>query len=220
MQDRLVPSVPARGKPNETRYAWAAVALIFAISSVAAAYPAYRPAALPADTVLKVRLDDTIGSDRSRPGDRFTATVEDPDLPTGTLVRGVMVRVTPADHSKPGRLTVAFQTLEMPSGRQMPIQGTATGLDSMSVRTTRSGRLVAKSHHGGSTGKDTAIGAAGGLGIGSLLEKNVVGGLPGAGAGYLIGHHQDKKATQRDVVVKQGTELGIRLDQPVVPARA
>jgi hypothetical protein len=58
--------------------AWASIALIFATNPlVAMAYPAHSPADLPADTVLKVRFNDTIGSDRNHAGDRFTATVED-----------------------------------------------------------------------------------------------------------------------------------------------
>jgi hypothetical protein len=122
------------------RYAWAPVALIFAASPIMVmARPIDRPALLPADTVLRVRLDDTLGSDRSRPGDRFTATVQDPALP------------------------------------------------------------------------------AGGLLIGSLLGSNVVGGLLGAGAGYLLGN-KHKKAENRDVVLRDGTELGVRLDQRVVLA--
>jgi hypothetical protein len=199
------------------RYAWAPIALIFAMGSIAgSAQPrAYRQAVLPVDTVLRVRLDDTIGSDRSRPGDRFTASVEDPSLPTGSLVQGVVIGVTPADKQTSGRLGVDFQTLVLPDGRRVPIEGSPTGLDSKSVRTTASGGLVAKSHSSGSTGKYIAYGAAGGLLIGSLLGKNVVGGLLGAGAGYLLGKN---KSAHRDVVLKEGKELGVRLDQRVVLA--
>ena len=56
--------------------------------------------------------------------------------------------------------------------------------------------------------------------IGSVLGKNVAGGLLGATAGYLIGKNKDKKREQRDVVLKEGTELGVRLDRSVVVARA
>jgi hypothetical protein len=87
------------------------------------------------------------------------------------------------------------------------------------VRTTDSGRLVAKSHSSSSTGKYIGYGAAGGLLIGSLLGSNVVGGLLGAGAGYLLGN-KHKKAENRDVVLRDGTELGLRLDQRVVLARS
>jgi hypothetical protein len=201
------------------RYAWAPVALIFATGSIVGmAQPPNRLADLPADTVLRVRLDDTIGSDRSRPGDHFTATVKDPSLPNGTLVRGVVIDAIQADKGTPGRLGVDFRTLELPNGQRIPIEGSPTALDSNSVRTTASGGLVAKSHSKANIGKYIGYGAAGGLLIGSLLGKNVVGGLLGAGAGYLLGKH--KKAESHDVVLKDGTELGVRLDQPVVLSRA
>jgi hypothetical protein len=79
---------------------------------------------------------------------------------------------------------------------------------------------VAKSRSKNNTSKYVAIGAAGGLLIGSVLGKNVVGGLLGAGAGYLLGKNKDKKREQRDVVLKEGTELGVRLDRTVAVARA
>jgi hypothetical protein len=201
------------------RYFWAPVALILAASPMMAmAQPMDRLAVLPADTVLRVRLDDTLGSDRSRPGDPFTATVDDPALPAGTIVRGVVIGARPADRDTPGRLGVDFQTLELPDGRRIPIAGSPTALDSKSVRTTPNGRLVATSHSSGNLGKYIGYGAAGGLLVGSLLGKNVVGGLLGAGAGYLLGKHHQKEAEYRNVVLKQGTELGVRLDQSVALA--
>jgi hypothetical protein len=48
----------------------------------------------------------------------------------------------------------------------------------------------------------------------------VVGGLLGTGAGYLFGKRRLKEAERRDVVLKQGTEPGVRLDQRVVLARS
>jgi hypothetical protein len=203
------------------RHMWAPLALLFAASSMAGvAQPASRLADLPTDTVLRVRLDDTIGSDRSHRGDRFTATVQDPSLPAGTHVQGVVIDATRADRQTPGRLGVDFQTLELPDGRKISIEGSPTALDSNSVRTGDNGRMVAKSHDKANVGKYIGYGAAGGLLIGSLLGKNVVGGLLGAGAGYLLGKNKDKKAENRDVVLKDGTELGVRLDQPVALTRS
>jgi hypothetical protein len=36
----------------------------------------------------------------------------------------------------------------------------------------------------------------------------------------LLGKNKDKKAENRDVVLKDGTEMGVRLDQPVVLTRS
>jgi hypothetical protein len=201
------------------RYAWAPLALTLAASSsVCLARPTHRVAALPADTVLRVRLNDTISTESSRPGDRFMATVDDTSLPAGTRVQGVVIGVTRADRGTPGKLGIDFRTLELPDGRRIPITGTPTSLDSKSVRTTSNGRLVATPQSKKNTGKYIAYGAAGGLLIGSLLGKNVVGGLLGAGAGYLLGRKKDKQAAQRDVVLREGTKMGVRLDRRVILA--
>jgi hypothetical protein len=201
------------------RYAWAPMALMVAASALAAAAdPVVALAALPVDTVLRVQLNDTIGSDRSRPGDRFSATVEDPTLPDGTLIRGVVTRVQPAVSGVPGKIAFDFRSLELPSGQMIPIEATPIGLDSRSVRTTPSGRMVATSHGKTNTGAYAGYGAAGGLAIGSLIGKNVVGGLLGAGAGYLLGKHHAKKDERRNVVLNDGAEMGVRLDEPITVA--
>jgi len=202
------------------RYLWAPVAFTLALSTAAwSVQNGVRTATLPANSVLQVKLDDTIGSDRNQRGDQFTATVNDSSMPKGTLVHGVVIGVTKASGDKPGKLGIDFRTLEMPDGQRIAISGTPIALDSKSVTRTSDGRLVAKSSSKNNTGKYIAYGAAGGLLIGSLLGKNVVGGLLGAGAGYLLGKNKDKKAENRNVVLKDGTKLGVRLDQRVVIAR-
>jgi hypothetical protein len=175
---------------------------------------------LPTDRVLEVKLDQTLSSDHNRRGDSFTAAVHDPSLPEGTVVRGVVIGARPASAGQPGQLGLDFRTLELPNGKQVAISGTAVGLDDNSVRRTSDGRLVAKSHGTKNTGKYVAYGAAGGLLIGSILGKNVVGGLLGAGAGYLIGKNKDKQAEHREIRLKEGTKLGVRLDQRVVLVRS
>ena len=119
------------------------------------------------------------------------------------------------DHS--GRLGLDFRTLELPDGRRVAITGSPASLDSSNVKRTSDSRLVATSSSKKNTGKYVGIGAAGGLLIGSLLGKNVVGAVLGAGAGYLLGQKKDK-AESRQVVLKQGTEIGVRLDRRVALA--
>jgi hypothetical protein len=205
--------------PMKHRLAWAPVALFFvAVSTAGPAAYGQSVVSLPTNTVLKVKLGQTLNSDSTKSGDRFTATVEDSSLPQGTLVRGTVIGVKKASKDQPGKLGLDFQTLELVSGRRIAISGTPVALDSKSVTHARDGRLVAKSKK--NTGKYVAIGAAGGLIVGSLFGKNVVGGLLGAGAGYLLGKKQDKKGTSRNVVLKAGTQMGVRLDRGVTVARA
>jgi hypothetical protein len=202
------------------RLLWAPVALFLATAPAAWSISNHqRLVRLPINSVIKVKLSQTIGSDRNQSGDPFTATVTDGTFPAGTIVRGAVVGVKQGATDRPGKLGLDFRSLELPDGRRIPISGTPIALDSNSVTHATDGRLVAKAGKN-NTGKYVAIGAAGGLLIGSLLGKNVVGGILGASAGYLLGKKQDKKAERRDVVLKEGTELGVRLDRGVAVANA
>jgi hypothetical protein len=201
------------------QYGWALMILALAPGSAVWSAPSDgRQVVLPADTVLKVRLDNTIGSDRSQRGDNITATVQDRNLPSGTLVRGVVLNVTKATKKKPGAIGMEFRTLELPDGRRVPIDGWPTGLDSKSVQTASDGRLVATAGSKKNTTKYIGYGAAGGLLLGSLLGSNVKGALLGGAAGYLLGRNKNKQAAGRNVVLKEGMALGVRLDQRVALA--
>jgi hypothetical protein len=171
-------------------------------------------AVFPAGSVLKVKLDDTLASDRSHAGDRFTATVSNDgagyDFPAGTRVEGVVTEVKQASSDQPGMLDVDFQRLQLPDGQSYPIVGVATSLDSKSVQRSSDGRLVARSTKSKDRTKFIAYGAGAGFVIGSLLGKNVVGGLLGAAAGYLYGQN---KGNGHEVTLRPGTEFGVRLDQ-------
>jgi hypothetical protein len=183
-----------------------------------AAKPAPKPApkptpamvTLPADTVVKVKLERTLSSDKSKEGDVFTAAVEDSAFPKGTIVRGVILGATPADKKNPGKLGMDFQTLEFPDGQRAPIKGTAISLDEKSVKMSEDGRLVATQASKKETTKYMAYGAGAGLLIGSVLGSNVIGGVVGAGAGYLLG---SKKKKNQNLTIKEGTEFGVRLDK-------
>jgi len=174
-------------------------------------------AVFPAGSVLKVKLDDTLASDRSHAGDRFTATVTSEgsgyDLPAGSRVEGVVSEVKQASSDQPGMLDVDFRQLRLPDGQSYPIVGAATSLDSKSVQRSSDGRLVARSTKGKDKTKFIAYGAGAGFLIGSLLGSNIKGGLLGAAAGYLYGQSQKNKGNGHEVVLKPGTEFGVRLDQ-------
>jgi len=179
---------------------------------------AMRQSTLPAGSVLKVRLDNTIGSDRSQRGDRFTATVSSDsayDLPAGTRVEGVVSDVQRASKSRPGMLDVDFRQIRLPDGESYRIAGSATSLDSNSVQRTSDGRMVARSTGSNNKTKFIAYGAGAGFLIGSLLGSNIKGGLLGAAAGYLYGQSQKNKGNGRNVVLKPGTEFGVRMDRQV-----
>jgi len=174
---------------------------------------------LPADSVLKVKLNDQLSSDTSHPGDRFTATVASDtqgyNLPAGTRVEGIVREAQPGTDNQPGTLDVDFTALRLPDGQTYQIAGAPISLDSKSVEHTSDGRLVARPGRSNDRTKFIAYGAGAGLIIGSLLGSNIKGALAGAAAGYLFGQYNKKKANGHDVVLKPGTEFGVRLDQRV-----
>jgi OmpA family protein len=183
---------------------------------------------LPEGSVLKVRLDNGLSSDKNQTGDPFTATITSDNsgynLPAGTRVEGVVSQVQQASSNQPGTLDVRFNDLRLPDGETYRIAGAPISLDSKSVQQTSSGQLVARPEHRNDRTKFIAYGAGAGLLIGSLLGSNVKGGLAGAAAGYLYGQFHKNKSNGHEVVLKPGTEFGVRLDQrvalaPSAPAR-
>jgi len=174
---------------------------------------------LDAGSVIPVRLNDTISSTESRKGDSFTTTVKSDNtsdnygLPSGTKIEGIVQDVRPMKDKDPGILDVSFQRIRLPDGHSYSIDGSLIGLDSKSVDRKSDGRLVAKPSHKNDRLTWVGYGAGAGLIVGLLtkhtLEDTLLGGLLGYGAGALQKGHTDA----RDIVLKPGTEMGVRLDR-------
>jgi len=173
---------------------------------------------LDAGSVIPVRLNDTISSNDSHKGDTFTATVksadgEDYGLPEGTKVDGTVTGVRPQRDKEPGVLELAFRRIRLPDGHSYAIDGSLIGLDNKSVDRRSDGRLIAKPSHRNDRLTYAGYGAGAGLIVGLLtkrpLEDALLGGLLGYGFSALQKGHSDA----RDVVLKPGTELGVRVDR-------
>jgi hypothetical protein len=201
------------------RFAWAPVALLLAYSTTAWAISAdQRYVSIPSGSVLQVKLDDTLSSERNHRGDRFTATVTDEaagyDLPRGTRVEGVVADVQRASKDKPGMVDVDFRALRLADGERIPIVGSPVSLDDKSVRRTDDGRLVARSTKKKDKTKFIAYGAGAGFLISTLTGGGgLKGALLGAAAGYLYGQTSKDKMNGREVTLKPGTQFGVRLDR-------
>jgi hypothetical protein len=210
-------------KIRETRPLALATALALGVTGSALAQGYSRTAdsdALPAGTVLKVRLDDRLNSSQARPGQRFSATVrpaeDNSGLPEGTRVEGVVRTAQQASKDKPGVLDVDFTTLEFPNGRNYAINGSLSSLDAKSVTRASNGRLVSKRDTKSDKMKFIGYGAGAGALIGLLTKGNLLtDALLGAAGGYLYGQvNKDKQnGSYHDVDLKQGSEFGVRLDQ-------
>jgi hypothetical protein len=179
---------------------------------------AARPIRLDAGEVIPVRLNDTISSIDSNKGDTFTATVRSTDadqygLPAGTKVDGVVTGARPQSGNDPGVVEVSFNRIRLPDGHSYAINGSLIGLDNKSVERRSDGRLIATPSHKNDRLTYAGYGAGAGLIVGVLtkrpLEDAILGGLLGYGFSALQKGHSNA----RDVVLKPGTEMGVRIDR-------
>ncbi len=147
-----------------------------------------RTMTLGAGTVITVRTSQLLTSDQNRPGDGFTAELQQPMVVHGWVVarRGQTVLGRVAVAQKAGRvkgvsqLGVELTQLVLVDGQQLPIRtqlmqasgGTTNGRDAVAVGTTTGlGAAIGAAAHGGEgAGIGAAIGAGAGL-AGVLLTR-------------------------------------------------
>jgi hypothetical protein len=174
---------------------------------------------IPEGTEFKLQLHSTVNSKVSKPGDRILTTlldpvsVEDEDvLAKGVRVDGHVSEVKEAARrGRGGDLMVIFDTIEMPSGEKVAIQGSLT-----EVFSSTSGGSEKVGPEGDLKGKGASHKEQAAL----ILAPTVVGaaaggmgpGIAAAGAGiamaYLI--PKGKQAT-----LMAGSLIGMRLDRDV-----
>jgi len=179
-----------------------------------------------AGTVIPVTLDRTLTSNSAIEGDTFTATVQTGDngtyigLPAGTKIEGVVKTAVAHQDSDPGVLGLDFRRIALPDGRSFAIAGSLVGLDNKSVTRSESGTLTAKSTNKADVKAYVGYGAGAGLLVAILTKRNPLeDALIGAGLGYVVNQLQQNHNDPKDVVLAQGTELGVRLDQSLaIPA--
>ena len=184
--------------------------------------PEARRFTLAAGTVIPVKLQDRLSSQDSQQGDVFTATVNSSsdyptDLPSGTKIEGKVRSVEPKDGKKPGMIDISFDRIVLRNGQSFTISGSPIDLNNKAV-TRRNGKIVAKSGHNGPN-RESFVG----IGAGAGLLVNLLGGRTGTlrdtaiggGLGYLAGSLIKNGSSARDVELKAGTRLGVRLRHTV-----
>jgi len=181
-------------------------AALAASPAAPAASPA-RELSLPAGTRVRVRLNEAIDTRRNRPGDKFTASLDEP------LVVGDRVVV------QKGANFYGHVTESKPSGRFKGRAVLALKLDSFELNGQTHEILSAsstrasgghKKHHllwiGGGSGGGAAIGAIAGGGTGALI---------GAGAGAAAGTVGSAITGKRQVALPAETAITFTLQAPV-----
>ena len=166
-----------------------------------------KPLVIPADTVISVVLDQTISSKTSKPGDKFTATVESPieiggkiAIPKSARAEGVVREAKAAGRFKGGAALALELTSVEVNGKNHEIQTSGATMSSKGK-----GKRTAAMVGGGAAG-GAAIGAVAGGGKGAAIGA-LIGAAAGTGGAGLTGN--------RDITLNAETPLDFKLLQPV-----
>ncbi len=184
--------------------------LLLAVAlTVAATTVANRPdpVTVPAETPIRITLNQTLASDQNSSGDRFDATVAEAVvidaktvIPEGARVEGLVVEARPSGRLMGrARLHLALRTVDV-RGQSYEIRTAA----SHKVGGDHKKRNLA--FIGGGAGGGMLIGAIAGGAKGALI-----GGPVGAGAGTAVAFFTGKK----DIRLGAETPLTFRLAEPV-----
>jgi hypothetical protein len=160
---------------------------------------------------LKVKLENSLSSKESRAGDRFTATVVDPEQYEGATVRGHVSSIKKSGKVK-GRtsMVLAFDSIELRNGRSGPMRGEIVRIyGEDSARADEEGAVESGSR-GKQTVKRGAIGGAAGAVVGGLI-----GGAKGAVIGLIVGGAGGAGSVavkgSKELKLESGTRMLIRV---------
>jgi hypothetical protein len=171
-----------------------------------------------ANTVIPFTLDRQLSSDESRVGEKFTGTIDTADandyvgLPAGTMVQGHVDAVRPQSSKTPGVLSLAFDTIRLPSGQIVDIDGSLMGVDSKSIENSN-GRMVARTPSNKNM-KYVGIGAGAGALVAIVTRGNVLTTAAiGAALGYLYDSSARKPVQYSEVTLRRGSKFGVMLNR-------
>jgi hypothetical protein len=168
--------------------------------------------AVPDDTALRIRLDDTLTSVDSQVGDPFSATVVDQGEYRNARVYGHIAQIDISGRVKGHTsMVLRFDRLVMSDGRRAPIHAEVVELyHAPSGEKVDVEGAIESGGRGRKTIEHTAIGA----GAGALLG-GIFGGGKGAGIGSIIGGVGGLGTTafhgHQKITLSSGQEMLIRV---------
>lgn len=164
---------------------------------------------VPADTIIRLRMNDRLTSKKAQVGSPFTTTVVTPVyvkgvevIPAGAIVHGHVTHVERASRkSEAGSLNVTFTSIKTPNGVSYSISGSLAASDSSDNESEIEGKS-SKKRNARFIGRGMVVGGliSGGSGV-------VSGGLVGAARGFI------KKGQEAEV--EPGTEFDMILNRIV-----
>jgi hypothetical protein len=170
--------------------------------------PRFEELTVKADSVVGIRLEQSLSSATARIEERVTALVSRDltvdgrtVLPIGTKLEGTVMLVEPGSKFKGrARLGIRFHTIVLADGQRVPIQTEALYRDGESAT--------------GSTATKVGTGAAAGAILGAVIGGKR-GALIGAGVGAGGGTAAVMAGNPKEAVFPSGTALTMRLTDPV-----
>lgn len=156
---------------------------------------------VPVGTDLKIRINDTLSSKDSRVGDRFTATVIDPDRFDEARLNGHISSIKKSGKVK-GRtsMNLAFDSIELRDGRRGVLRGYVTRVYGDDAGRADDEGGVESGSRTNQTIKRSGIAAAAGA---------IIGGIAGGGKGAAIGLIVGGAGGAGSLAVKGSKELKI-----------
>lgn len=167
------------------------------------------PYTVPANTTIRVRMNETLTSKNAKVGNRFTSTVVTPVyvrgvevIPAGSIVTGNVTHVVRASRkSQEGSINVAFTSIMTPKNNRYAINGSLASSDSADNESEVKGK---------SSKKRNASFIGRGVVVGSLI-----GGAAGAVRGGVIGAARGLIKKGEEAEIPPGTEFNIILNRSV-----
>ncbi len=170
-------------------------------------------------TVFPVRLNESLSSNMSQVGDRFTARLDTSNrmdyqgMPRGAVFSGHVSHAKAKTRSAPGVLGLAFDSVTLADGQKFRVEGTLIGLDAKSVNEDNH-RLTARDDAPKDDLKYVGYGAGAGALLSVVTKSNLItDSLIGGALGYLLGQGENQPDSQKfkNVMLNAGQSCGIRL---------
>jgi len=186
-----------------------AVLAVVLAASVAQASPQQKMVTVPAGSLVYVRMVDTLDTEKTKTGDRFTATLD-----TNLAVGGAVV--VPKGATAHGRVKKASNAGRFTGKSELQIELTDIVVGGTAYAVLTSDVQQAGKREGGETAKKTIAGAGLGAIIGGIAGNAGMGAAIGAVSG--VGLAAAKKG--EPIVIPSETLLQFTLAQPAsFPAR-
>ena len=167
-------------------------------------------------------MNQTLNSEISHVGDRFTSTVVTPVyaggaevVPAGSVVEGRVTSVKSSrTRGREGQIGLGFDALVLPTGKRMALDGAVTELQD-----DRSSTVDGENEVSGRSADKRNVAYIGGGTAGGALLGGIIGGGKGAGIGAAIGAGAGVAGVLltkgHKAEVRSGTEIGMTTNRPM-----